>query len=459
MATEPASRALAVAARATRWAELPPVVRQQATDLFLDTVAVIAAGSAQAGYAPWVRGFAAEHGPCTALGLPQGVPAATAALLNGGATTVLQWQDGHRIARGHPASHLVPALLALAEQRESTAQALMSAFVAGYETGVRVGIALGGLQPALHDVGTWPTIGAAAACAHLLGGDASVIATAIEAAATVALLPYRDTARRGAAVHHLYAGIGATTAMAAAQSALAGFDALPGTIEAFFGSRAGAAFEAALLTDGIGPEGGWSRYELLSGYLKWHPVCAHFSGVADALGNLQRAFLREQGRPLARDQVVAVQVALCRAAVEFEAGLPQGDLAARFSVPAIVYAALDPDGLGGPALARTATQGDAARDWLARVEVAHDPTLDAGYPAGRPARVTLRCADGSTRTATVTDAYGDCTRPMSGADRRSKVLAALALRYGAGGAPVLQAFADFMDGAPIAAFSRALRAP
>jgi 2-methylcitrate dehydratase PrpD len=455
-----ASGALAQAVAATDWASLPAPARAQALDLFRDTLAVIAAGAVHPDFAPWLRRLGeAESGPCTAIGLVQGVPAATAALLNGGATTVLQWQDGHRMARGHPASHLVPALLALAEARDAPAAEVMSAFVGGYEAGTRIGIALGGLRAPLHDGGTWATLGAAAACARLLGGDAATIAAALEAAATLAPMGWRDTVSQGATVHHLFIGLGAGTALTCAQSAFAGLGAIPGTLERFFGPRAGADFRPAALTDGIGEDGCWSRLELGNAYLKWHPVCAHFSGLADALVLLQQAHRTETGRALRHDEVAAVEVALYGTALAYDAPRPASELAARFSAAAIVHAALDPEGLAGPALARTAVDGAPSRAWLERVQVLHDPSLDAGYPAGRPVRVTLRLLDGRTRPATVRDVYGDRARPLTAEDRGRKWGRALGMAFDAAAATrVLGTFDDYVAGrAPIAAVSAALR--
>lgn len=50
------------------------------------------------------------------------------------------------MARGHPASHVVPATLAMAEAQGASGDEWLSAFVAGYECAARVGIALGGLH-------------------------------------------------------------------------------------------------------------------------------------------------------------------------------------------------------------------------------------------------------------------------------------------------------------------------
>ncbi len=442
-----ASGRLAQAVVETRWRDLPALVRRQAADLVLDTLAVVAAASARPDHRRWLERVAPTPGSCTVVGLSACTTPDAAARANAGGTTVLQWQDGHRLARGHPASHLVPALLALAEPRDMAADAVMSAFVGGYEAGTRVGVALGGLAPPVHDAGTWATMGVAAACARLLGGKAPVIAAAIEGAAAVAPLPWRETAPRGATMHHLYVGAGVAAGMAAAEAALAGLGAIPGTVEDFFGPRAGAAFDPAALVAGIGDDGRWSRYELLEAYFKWQPVCAHFSALADALDQLRADVERATGQPMAPERVLAVEVSMYAGALVYDAGVPASELASRFSPAAIVYAALHPGGLRGPALADAASDRSAVRDWLARVRVRHDPALDAGYPAGRPARVTLRLGDGSVFSASAAAPYGDATNPMSATDRRDKALDGLALALGDEGArDAIEAFDAWLDG-------------
>src|SRR5690606_35367392 len=101
--------------------------------------------------------------------------------------------------------------------------AVLSAFVAGYEVGVRIGVAIGGLQPEIHDVGNWATLGAAVAATHLMtAGDANAMAEAIEAAAAVALFPDSRSPVAGAGAHHLFGAVGSMTALQVARGAVAG---------------------------------------------------------------------------------------------------------------------------------------------------------------------------------------------------------------------------------------------
>ncbi len=434
---------------------MPEEARRQANELFLDTLAVICAGLTHPDYAPFVDSHRQASGPATIPGIAAGVPVHSAALVNGGSTTVLQLQDGHRLARGHPASHLVPALLAIAESENLDYETMLEAFVVGYEVGARIGIALGGLNPALHDTGTWGTVAVAAAVTHLLRAhDADAIVAAIEAAAAVAPMPFRDTAAAGASIHHLYVGLGSTTGISVATAVASGLTPLPGTLEAFFGPRAGAAYQREELIRGIGSDDKWDQYELMNAYIKVHPTCAHLHGVNDAVARL----IADHG--LRAEQIADLDVALYGTALEFENSHPNNDLAARFSVAGSVAIALCYGELNLATLTSETLKEPAVQALMQRVHVRHDPQLDDDYPQGRPCRVSITCHDGRRLTAAVVHPLGDCTNPLSGEQRRSKVVQLLKQRFGGSGADrILDSWDLIATGESLSCLTRVLRSP
>ena len=453
---EHASQSLAAAAAQTEWTALPKSVRNQATALFLDTLAVSAVGLSHESYAPFVSSLIQESGCATIPGVGDGVPVTTAIQINGGATTVLQLQDGHRMGRGHPASHLTPALLALAEATDAPAPAVLAAFVAGYEVGARIGIALGGLDPALHDTGTWTTIAVAVAATHLLSGgrDDDLIAAAIEIAAAVALMPYRDLPVAGATAHHLYVGIGSVTGVMAARAVMAGQTPLPGTLERFFGPRTGAAFDPARLMDGIDNHGRWSTYEIERAYFKVHPTCAHLHGANDAV----LALIERHG--VTGESVDAVEIAAYGAGLAFDNAAPENDLAARFSLAATTAIALCRGRLDVSTLTTVTLHDPDVQDMMARIRVVHDPNLDADYPAGRPTRISIGLHNGQTVEETVVHPLGDHTNPLSDEALRQKARDLLSIRFPDDGVHrIASAFTGYVDGASIRELTNALRTP
>ena len=430
-----ASDILSAAAVGTRWPSLPDAVKTQISDLFLDTLAVTAAGAQHPTFKPWADASA-----------ELGTGPLVDALIGGGATTVHQLQDIYRLGRGHPASHIVPAIFGLGTQRNATAPELFAAFAAGYECAARIGAALGGLQDLLHDAGTWGTIGAAVSATHLLGGTVDQIAQTIDGSAAVTLFPYRATPMAGATIHHLYIGLGAAIGLAVAQSVMAGLTALPGSLETFFGPRAGFAFDADKLTAGIA-NGAWAQYEVLNAHIKVRPVCAHIATVMDTV----TGFIAQHG--ITGADVASGDVGLYAIALQYHSAMPAADLAARFSVDTMVALAL----IKGITLEQYISTDDlndpAVRDLAQRITVHHDPALDTDYPAGRPSLVTLKLKDGRVLTQRAVYPRGDVTNPIGRDERRAKVRKL----FGQHAASIIAAFDAFVDGAPIAPLAFALR--
>ena len=78
-------------------------------------------------------------------------------------------------------------------------------------------------------------------------------------------------------------------------------------------------------------------------------------------------------------------------------------------------------------------------DLARRVQVVHDPALDAGYPAGRPARVRILLRDGSERSAAADLPRGDAGRAFSRTELAAKSARLLTHAFGDAGCEVLTA--------------------
>ncbi|QCP54212.1 MmgE/PrpD family protein [Trinickia violacea] len=153
----------------------------------LDFLAAAFAGADDAGYRKLLAVVAGgSRGEASAIGYPQTVGVLDAALLNGYAGHALDYDDVHSSVRGHPGTVLLPALLALAQTRRSSARDFLAAYVVGVETMARLGLALGSrhYEQGFHNTATLGTLGAAAAAAYLLRLDADAIENALGLAAT-----------------------------------------------------------------------------------------------------------------------------------------------------------------------------------------------------------------------------------------------------------------------------------
>jgi 2-methylcitrate dehydratase PrpD len=185
------TRALAEQARGLRLADIPGAVRAWARQCILDTIGCGIAGASD-DLVGILLAEMREQGGVEAASVwahEARLPVASAAIVNGAAAHALDFDDVNLAMPGHPSVAILPALLALAEERGSSGADVLTAFVAGYELQCRIGrtIAPGHYDGlGFHSTATVGSFGAAAACAWLLGLDQERFATALGIAGTQA---------------------------------------------------------------------------------------------------------------------------------------------------------------------------------------------------------------------------------------------------------------------------------
>lgn len=223
---------LSAACRAISYDDLPPGTAFVAKQCILDWFGVTLAGSSEPLAVMLREQVLADGGneQATLVGTGQRVAALQAALVNGAASHALDFDDVHIGMSGHPTVPILPALLALAEQRGANGRDLIAAFVAGFEMECRVGAYVnpGHYQRGFHATGTLGTFGAAAACAHLLGFDEEQWGRAMGIAGAQAA---GLKSMFGTMCKPLHAGKAAQNGLMAALLAERGFTSNPGVLE------------------------------------------------------------------------------------------------------------------------------------------------------------------------------------------------------------------------------------
>ncbi|MGH7039540.1 MAG: MmgE/PrpD family protein [Stellaceae bacterium] len=265
------TRDLAARAASLRDDELPEAMRELARQCVLDYLGVALAGAAD----PLVRivlDELAEAGgtPQASLIGHQGrLPALSAALVNGAAGHALDYDDVNLAIPGHPSVAILPALLALAERERSPGRAVLTAFVAGYETACRIGAALrpGHYDLGFHATGTVGCFGAAAACAHLLGLDTERTAAALGIAGTQAA---GLKSQFGTMCKPFHAGKAAQNGLLAALLARRGFSSRPDLVECVQGFALTHGPDFAPEAARADPPGG---FHLRANLFKYHAAC------------------------------------------------------------------------------------------------------------------------------------------------------------------------------------------
>ena len=410
--------------RLGRWvAEAPrgwsAEAERRASDAFVDTAACMLAGADDAApraaydaVARWGGGGAAV------VGTPHRLPAPWAALVNGTAAHALDYDDIIEISNAHVSAALVPALLALGEERGADGGSCADAFIVGVEVMARLGEALNMTHyfKGWHTTSTLGAPAAAAACARLLGLDAARATAALSLATSLASGAKRQF---GAMAKPLHAGLAAKNGIMAAVLAESGLSA---AADAYEGERgfvdlfAGVPRERleAAVAEWNGPPA-IERYGL---WQKAYPCCGSIHRPLDAL-------LAMRGDGELRPQAVAgIDALLPEIAVQnLPYDAPTDAMQARFSLPYALASALVDGGLALDAFSGDALARPAVRALLPRVRMRADPDQPGDANVDEmplQATVTLRLADGSERSRTVREPRGHPCRPLGRDALRAK---------------------------------------
>jgi 2-methylcitrate dehydratase PrpD len=240
-------------------AEIPADVTHQAKRCLIDWLGVTLAGSADPS-AEILWAVSDELGSdrtATVLGTGRTTTLLLAALSNGYAAHVLDYDDTYNPARTtvHGSAPVWPVVLALSEVGRVDGRRALAAFVAGFETQVRVALAAGPshYEAGWHVTGTVGHFGAAAAASNVLGLDAEQVANALGAAGTQAAGLKGVYGSMGKALHP---GKAAMDGLLAAFLARRGFTASTSILEAERGFLRVLSPdpEPELLTDGLGEQ-------------------------------------------------------------------------------------------------------------------------------------------------------------------------------------------------------------
>ena len=208
--------------------------RATGRDCLRDVIGCMVAGSrdvaTQAVAAPLLQ----TSGPCTVVGLVNGLPAPWAALVNGTAAHALDFDDNYAPGMAHSSAVLVPAILAVGEQRGTSGAALLDAFLAGLEVMAGVGFAVNPIhrQRGWHATSTVGAVAAAGACARIMRLDAERTAHALAIATSLA---GGSMQQFGTMTKPLHAGLAAQAGVLAAQWAEAGLTGSPHALDGPYG--------------------------------------------------------------------------------------------------------------------------------------------------------------------------------------------------------------------------------
>ena len=387
----------------SRWEDLRPSTIAAAKDVVLDTIGAILAGSRLSENANFASLAAAMSGPGTAtvFGHAGRVQPVWATMVNATAGVSLEMDEGNRLGGGHPSIHVTPGAIAVGEDLGRSGREVMESIIVGYEVISRIGTATQ-IRPEVHSHGTWGTIGTAAATARLMGFDAAQTRLAMNLSMSMSPANTWTPCIEGATVRNLYPGRSGFQGIMAVHLSQCGFTAVGDGPADLYRTFLGEGFDPDAAVDGLGTSG---SLRIEQNYFKFHACCLYNHPVLDAVQDL----LRDE--PFAASDVKSVAVTAPPIAGIMADPAPDNMLAAKFSIPYAVAAAICYGRTDVTAFLPERVADADVRELAQRVSLDSDPGMSLrryDYPS---ARVAVELTDGSIRQAEVTSQRGDFSNP------------------------------------------------
>jgi 2-methylcitrate dehydratase PrpD len=293
----------------------------------------------------------------------------------------------------------------MAQTLGSSGQQLLTAAVAGYEVGIRVGEFLGRSHyKVFHTTGTAGTLAAAAAVGSLLGLNAAQMQHALGSAGTqsAGLWEFLRTAADSKQLHTAHAAAAGLMSACLAQD---GFTGAAHILEGPQGLAAGMSRDAdpAKLTAGLG-----RRWATVETSFKYHACCRHTHPAADALLHVM------QTHRLTAGDLTRVVTHVHQGAIDVLGPVvsPATVHQSKFSMGTVLglVARFGHAGLVEFEQHFNAPETVALRQ---RVEMQLDEEVDSAYPARWIGKVTVTTTDGRVLQGRVDEPKGDPGNTLS----------------------------------------------
>jgi 2-methylcitrate dehydratase PrpD len=403
----PYTRGIAEFVSGLRYEAIPDEVKSRIKLLMLDSLGCALYGADL----EWCRILQESLGAvdatrtCSVWGTNRKLSAPHAALANGTAVQGFELDDVHRAGVLHVGAVVLPALIAVAELKPGmSGREFLTAAVAGYEIGPRVGLCMGPehIASGWHSGATLGVFSAAAGAARGLKLDAEKTVHALGIAGTQAA--GLMAAQFGAMVKRMHAGRSSQSGLYGALLAAGGFTGIVNVLESEYGgfcttlSQSRDHFDLKELTAGLG-----STWQTMGVALKFYACVGTNHTTLDAIRDMQQEHPFGAG-DVNRIVIHGSQVTVNHVGWKY---VPQGLTSAQLNLPYCVATWL----LDGDCFVDQFTEdkvADPARMALSeKVEVVHDPGITAkGAKFRHLVHVEAHLTDGTVLKRTVEAARG-----------------------------------------------------
>jgi aconitate decarboxylase len=338
------------------------------------------------------------------------VPATSAPLANGTLIHSFEMDDLHRVGVIHPGSEAIPAADALVlHDGAIDGKRFLTAVVAGYEVGCRVGMTGGAaqLRRGFHPSATSGTFAAGAAAAKVLRLTPAKTVHALGIAGTQAA--GLMAAQHASMVKRMHAGRSAQAGVYGALLAARGFTGIEDILEAPYGGFCTTFIDKpnlAHLTDELG-----ERFETLNAGFKPYPCCGSNHTSIDALKKILSDHPEVNVKSVAKIRIRATRATKLHVGWPYE---PRSMTTAQMNLLFCVAVLLHDREFFVDQLTEKSIRRTDVVETTKKIEVIEDPRFDALGDEGRHGvNLEVQLQDGKIYDETVLHAKGSDQHPMS----------------------------------------------
>lgn len=367
------------------------------TDLFASIIA-----GTEAPVSDIVKKFSQSQfgkGDCSVFISENQMTPAGATFVNATMANALDVDDGHRLTKGHPGAVVLPAILAAAEDQNTSGEDFLDAMIVGYEVAIRAGILSHKLRPEYHSTGSWGAVGAAAGVAKLLNSSSQVIEHALGIAEHQST--YSPMMRCIAEPSMLKDGIGWGSMVGLSSAYLAE--------EGFTGISSLFAFDNTkeVISD-IG-----HHFKVNELYYKPYTSCRWAHPLIEAMKNIQ------QYQKIQVDQLDSITVHTFTESSQLMKEYPKNTEEAQYNLyfslaSYLVFGKVSPNEI------LRELENKKIQSLMDLMIVRVDPEIDDQFPSKALSRLEIKFKNGKVLNSDTVQARGDYDFPLSSEEKKSK---------------------------------------
>jgi 2-methylcitrate dehydratase PrpD len=402
--------------------DLPAAVVEAAKCHLMDVLGVGLIGSRQDVASRAAKGMAAipqSQGRAVAWGTKFELSAEFAAIANGIAAHVLDYDDTHTDSITHGSAVLAPTAIALGNEIDADGRSLLVAFVAGWETTARVGLAAKGSfhSRGFHTTSIAGVFGATVVAGKLLDLTESEMSHALGLAGSQAS-GVSEYLSNGSAAKSFHPGWAAHAGIIAARMAKAGMTGPMTVFEGRYGTFVtygiGERSEPALVASDLG-----SRWEICRISVKPYPCCHFAHAFVDCAVSLRNRQVRADD--VAHLECVVPEIELPLICEPFAQKLkPESPYGAKFSLPFLVAAGLIDGNVQHGTFSENAIHRRDLLELAQRVSYRTARDGETTFPRYFPGWITGRLRDGAPVDVRLDINRGNPDNPLSSAEIERK---------------------------------------